>query len=244
MKILAIGNSFSQDATTYIERIAESAGIQDLIAANLYIGGCPLSRHAENLVTDEDAYEYQRHGVMVSYSSIKKALASEKWDVVTIQQASGYSGKFESYEPYADELCQTIKELCPDAKILIHRTWAYEKGSTHYHFAFYDRDRATMDAAIEEAYGKLASRLSLDRIPVGNLVTKLGKLPQFDPEKGGISLYRDGFHLSYTYGRFAAGCIWLKKLISLDLSKVTFRPDDTDEELIDVLIHGINEYFA
>ena len=37
MKILAIGNSFSQDATTYIEDIANSMGIEDITAANLYI---------------------------------------------------------------------------------------------------------------------------------------------------------------------------------------------------------------
>ena len=62
MKILAIGNSFSEDGTAYIERIAESAGITDIIAANLYIPGCPLSRHAENLKTNAPDYDYQRHG--------------------------------------------------------------------------------------------------------------------------------------------------------------------------------------
>ena len=60
MKILAIGNSFSQDATTYIEDIANSMGIEDITAANLYIPGCPLTKHAENLKTDELEYEYHR----------------------------------------------------------------------------------------------------------------------------------------------------------------------------------------
>ena len=44
MKILAIGNSFSEDASAYIHQMAESAGY-DVQIVNLYIGGCPLERH-------------------------------------------------------------------------------------------------------------------------------------------------------------------------------------------------------
>jgi len=51
MKILAIGNSFSQDSTAYVEDIAESAGRREIVAANLYIGGFPLSHPAGKLKT-------------------------------------------------------------------------------------------------------------------------------------------------------------------------------------------------
>lgn len=48
MKILAIGNSFSQDATRYLQDIAASAG-ENLFVRNLYIGGCSLEMHAKIL---------------------------------------------------------------------------------------------------------------------------------------------------------------------------------------------------
>ena len=48
MKILAIGNSFSEDATTYLHQIGEAAGVKNQIV-NLYIGGCPLETHWENI---------------------------------------------------------------------------------------------------------------------------------------------------------------------------------------------------
>ena len=39
MKILAIGNSFSQDATAYLHRMAEAGGMETKIV-NLFIPGC------------------------------------------------------------------------------------------------------------------------------------------------------------------------------------------------------------
>ncbi|MDD6308286.1 MAG: DUF4886 domain-containing protein [Clostridia bacterium] len=44
INILSIGNSFSQDAQKYLHQIAQADGF-NLDAYNLFIGGCPLSRH-------------------------------------------------------------------------------------------------------------------------------------------------------------------------------------------------------
>jgi hypothetical protein len=140
MKILAIGNSFSQDATTYIEDIANSMGIEDITAANLYIPGCPLTKHAENLKTDELEYEYQLRGKGIYKTSIHAALASDDWDVITMQQVSGDSGLYDTFHPYIDELYAEVKRLCPNAKILLHRTWAYEERSGHNRFIDYGRN--------------------------------------------------------------------------------------------------------
>ena len=54
-KILAIGNSFSQDATAYLHDIA-AAGGTDTKIVNLYIGGCSLKTHWENAENDHKNY--------------------------------------------------------------------------------------------------------------------------------------------------------------------------------------------
>ena len=51
MKILSIGNSFSQDAHKWLHKLAKQNGC-DLSTCNLYIGGCPLDRHFRNLKGD------------------------------------------------------------------------------------------------------------------------------------------------------------------------------------------------
>ena len=55
-KILAIGNSFSRNACRHVHQIAASGGVE-LTVVNLYIGGCSLARHWENVEQDAVAYE-------------------------------------------------------------------------------------------------------------------------------------------------------------------------------------------
>ena len=47
-KILCIGNSFSEDATTFLNPMLTSYGI-DTLVVNLFIGGCSLQQHWENI---------------------------------------------------------------------------------------------------------------------------------------------------------------------------------------------------
>ena len=243
MKILAICNSFSEDGTAYIERIAESAGITDIIAANLYIPGCPLSRHAENLKTNAPDYDYQRHGKGLYKSNIRDAVLSDQWDIITIQQVSGLSGQPESFQPYFDEVYKEVRALCPDAKIYLHRTWAYEEGSGHGDFPRYDRDHQKMNAAIEDTYQRFAHMYDLPIIPVGNLVTALKKTKEFDIANGGISLYRDRFHMSFVYGRYLAALVWLKVLCGFKAADSKFAPEDSTPEMIAFVNGFVDGYF-
>ena len=55
MKILAIGNSFSQDATRYLREIAKSNG-DKIKVINLFIGGCPLYKHYLNILQNKESY--------------------------------------------------------------------------------------------------------------------------------------------------------------------------------------------
>ena len=48
VRILAIGNSFSEDAAYYVHPMAAAAGI-DVKIVNLYIGGCSLETHWRNM---------------------------------------------------------------------------------------------------------------------------------------------------------------------------------------------------
>ena len=48
MRILSIGNSFSQDAHKWLHELAQDNDV-DLETVNLYIGGCSLKMHWENI---------------------------------------------------------------------------------------------------------------------------------------------------------------------------------------------------
>lgn len=231
MKILAIGNSFSEDATRYLQTIAKSVG-EDMFVRNAYIGGCSLERHAANIKTGEMAYAYQIDATKIEDISIGDALTREEWDYVTVQQVSGKSGRPETYEPFMGELIAFIKEKAPKATIVFHRTWQYEKGSRHGDFPTYGCDREKMYECIVSATAEAAARYGIDIIGSGDAIHKAVMLDEFDPEKGGVSLYRDGFHLGGTYGRYLAALVWFSFFTGRSAEDVTFAPDGTDPALI------------
>ena len=234
MKILAIGNSFSQDVTRYLREIAASAG-EDLFVRNLYIGGCSLQMHADNIESNAPLYVYETDAHGTEKISIPDALTCEQWDFVTVQQVSGQSGKSESYEPYLSYILKTVKEACPDAEILFHRTWAYEIGSGHRNFVLYNNSQLEMYGAIVAVTAEIAARHGLGIIPVGDFIQVLRNIPPFDYKNGGMTLCRDGYHLSFDYGRYAAALCWFKFLTGRRAADVTFIPQNADASLIDVI---------
>ena len=232
MKILAIGNSFSQDATRYLQDVAKSAG-QDLFVRNCYIGGCSLKRHVNCILTGEEEYQYQMDAKMLEMISIEAALKREEWDYVTVQQCSGYSGLPESYEPYLSQLIIYIKRFAPQAKIVFHRTWAYEPTSGHKHFPFYDCNTQTMHEKLCATSAAACEKHEIDMIKVGDAIHAIRNLPEFDVNNGGIAITRDGYHLSLNYGRYLAALVWLKFFTGVTPDKATFVPEDTTPELIE-----------
>ncbi len=229
MKILAIGNSFSEDATYYLKKIADSANINVEIV-NLYIGGCSLEMHAENIKTNAPAYRYELNGVYTDRSaSVIGALQEDDWDIVTVQQVSGLSGIYESYGEDFKTVLNCVKKYAPQAKIYFHETWAYEIDSCHPDFARYNNSQEEMAAAIESTVKKVCKENgNLPIIPSGEIIRKLRQNDAFDYKNGGESLCRDGFHMHIIYGRYLLGLVWFKTLLNGDIKKISFLPSEKD----------------
>ena len=174
MNILSIGNSFSQDAQRYLHQIAKSDGV-GINAFNLYIGGCPLSLHHKNMITDEKAYTLEMNGESTGFFvSLKEALLNREWDVVTLQQVSSQSPYYETYQPYINELVDYVRQCVPKAKIAIHQTWAYEEASHRLNVELGYKRCVDMFNDIETAYKKAAEEINADFvIPSGELFQKL-----------------------------------------------------------------------
>lgn len=228
-KILAIGNSFSQDATRYIEAMAG----EELFVRNCYIGGCSLQRHWNNIAGDVAAYDYEKDAVAIEPEKValSDALTREKWDYITVQQVSSQSGFYDSYEPFMRDVLAYVKEVCPKAKIVFHRTWPYEDGSQHGSFPLYGCDRDAMYEAIIRATDRVTTHYGLPIIDCGTAVYKGAKLPEF----ADTSLYRDGYHLHYVYGRYLAGLCWYRFFTGKSAQTVTFAPEGTDPAKIQAL---------
>ena len=226
MKVLAIGNSFSQDGTRYLYEVAKASGAE-MTVGNLVIGGCPLRKHYVNILDDERAYgyEYNGHNTFLKVS-IREALVSQEWDVVTVQQVSHQAPDYKTYQPYLNVLVEYIKKYAPQAKIYIQQTWGYENGSERLE-RFGWSSMAEMFASIENAYTQAAEAIHADGI------IPSGKAMLTAAEKG-LKVHRDSFHASLGFGRYLLALVWYKTLTGnsvLENNLAKFDEDVTEKEI-------------
>lgn len=237
MKVLCIGNSFSQDAASYLSRAAAIQGI-DIHVENLYIGGCSLERHYNNMISREKAYELEINGEKANLNvSLNEMLENGSWDVVTVQQASHFSAFYSTYQPFASELVRYIRDTQPKAKIFIHQTWGYEDNSQR----LADNGFASMKemfAEIKKSYSLAAEECAVNGIiPSGQVFENMAAK--------GIKCHRDTFHASLGAGRYALALTWIKALTGADISGNSFtdtaEPVSADE--FEKIKKAVNEAF-
>lgn len=248
MRILSIGNSFSQDAHAYLHDAARSLGVE-LECRNLYIGGCSLERHACNLASGEAAYTLQINGrAEETPVSLGETLRGGRYDMVTLQQSSPLSGFPETFHPYIDALYAAVREAQPEARVYLHETWAYETDSTHSAFAQYGSSQTRMADQVQEAYARIAAELGLPCIPVGRVVRYFREsVPGYAVAQGGRRLTRDGYHLSIPLGRLLAALVWIEALAGRDVSGIGYVPPEASEEearCVPELSEAVHRYMA
>lgn len=231
MKILSIGNSFSEDAHRYLHKIAEANG-KDLTCANLYIGGCSLKHHYINLTDNEKSYDFQFNGENTHIKiSIKDAVKSNTWDYITLQQASHESFDINNYTPYIERIAEWLRIRCPNTKILLHQTWAYPQNRERLSEMGFKTTEEMFDS-VKCAYDKAQRLISADNmIKSGDAMLKAYKL---NPD----IVYRDAIHASCGFGRYLIGCVWYKALFN---EKPLIQISSFDEAISDEALRLIND---
>lgn len=239
INVLSIGNSFSQDAQRYLHDLAKSEGVS-LETVNLYIGGCSLETHFRNMKGEKKAYnlEINGHSAEGFYVSIKEALLARNWDYITLQQASHFSYKEDTYQPYAKLLADEIRVYCPRAKLLIHQTWGYESNSNRileHGFTMYDE----MFVKVKQCYDKMASEIQADGIiPSGAAF--------MNALKNGIEvIHRDTFHAKLGVGRFILALVWYKYITGNAIDQIHFCEfdEEIDPQSYRFAIEAVNQTF-
>lgn len=177
IRLLTIGNSFSENAVTFLPQLAAADGTVGFDICRASLGGCTLERHW-NLA------EYTRHQTgFKPYllrgdsdpATLQEALGRGAWDAVTLQQASPRSWIRATYEPFLGNLIGEIRALVPRAEIMLHQTWAYrsdagfmaDKGITQRYM--FDR--------IRENYDHFAARYQLRLLRSGEAVQRARETP-------------------------------------------------------------------
>ena len=226
LRVLAIGNSFSDDAMEYLPAFIDNLECEHVELARLYIAGCSLERHVREYRQGKKSYQFYHYDYDAydpksekkhawtkdsELRSMEYALKLGEWDIITMQQVSGHSGRWESIQPHLDELVEIVRKYQPKARLAWHMTWSYSRNSKHGDFKRYNSDQETMSNAIVATARKIYEETPhFDYlVPSGVAIEALRHTCNNPP----MDLTRDGFHLDYGMGRYAAACVWYKVLI-------------------------------
>ena len=236
LRVLAIGNSFSEDAVEqYLWELGQEAGVE-MIIGNAYRGGWSLAGHwndARNRAADTE-YRKVVDGEKTNMGkyTLKGIITDEPWDVITLQQVSQESGQPASYEPGLSLMIGYVTALATDSvRLGFHQTWAYAQDSEHKGFARYNNNQYMMYQSITTAV-KLAMQYHKGDltfyVPSGTAIqnarTSLLATTKTNDNAVNRELTRDGYHLNYTIGRYIVACTWFEVMTGKSVVGMKFRP--------------------
>ncbi len=254
IRLLTIGNSFSQNALTYLEDMALGTDEVRFEVGRASLGGCSLEKHWNLAQYTAVHPEYRPY----PDGSLQSILSAAPWDVVALQQVSRGSWLQESFEPYLSQLHALIRERAPQADVMLHQTWAYRTDSP-----FLTENCLTqtlMHERIEACYQHFSAKLRCGVLPSGRAIHLARQAPgrqftwpepDFDYQRAaapdlprqehsfaagwywsiertpdGIpQLLLDATHLNRR-GCYLAGAVWFRVLTGLDIHISRFEPDD------------------
>ena len=244
LRVLAIGNSFSEDAVEqYLWELGREAGV-NFVIGNAYRGGWSLAAHWKDASTRAADTEYRKvvdgKRINIGKRTLRDIITDEPWDVITFQQLSQQAGRQGSYEPSLSLMIGYVRALAlvDSVRLGFHQTWAYAQDSDHRGFALYDRNQylmyANIVAAVEEAVHEHKDDLSF-YIPSGTAIQNARTSSLIGSGVGegqavNRELTRDGYHLNYTIGRYIAACTWLESLTGISAEGLKYRPKDVTQE--------------
>lgn len=242
MKLLLVSNSFGVNLQTYAKEIAKSNNF-DLDIYTLYIGGCSLDIHVKNIEENNKNYELFFNGSSTNKMiSIKEALELDNWDIISLQQASHYSGDINTYYPYFEKVFNFIKLNKPESKIVFHKTWSYS-GNNPYKFEevlkwfpdFKFKTAKEMKNGIDFCCGKIAKEFNIDTI------IRSGDVVELAMKKIGDCYDSQGFHMN-CLGSYLIGLNLIKLLTGNKIMNL-YQPNNLSKEICEKCVSFINEYF-
>ncbi|MCL9676964.1 DUF4886 domain-containing protein [Acinetobacter sp. ACZLY 512] len=115
IKILGIGNSFTQDAFMYVPWLLKELGFNNFSVSVLMYGGCTLEQHYNFAINNQSVYDYEIYDtdgpdywVSKGTKTFKEGINFLNFDTIILQQQSARSWDYSSYAPYLNPLINYI----------------------------------------------------------------------------------------------------------------------------------------
>ena len=230
LKILDIGNSYTQDSHTYLASILNAVGAEDNFSLYKAVRGSGSFSTWLDCYDDKDNVAYSithtagkvidgiaADGQANDGSTFRNALTAVDWDIIIIHQVSNYSPYYyamtaNAYYGKLYEFVRLIKETNPQVAIgwLLVHSYAESNSQNPEGWTSEERWRRIADAT------KGIAKLGIDFvIPYGTAVQNLRASSLND----GSDFSTDGTHLATGLGDYVASCCYYQTLFAPRFNK-------------------------
>ena len=218
IKILAIGNSYAEDAMAYMYEQLVQLGVDEngITLVNAHYGGATLADHVNFATSGSTVYTRQSYignewASSVSSQTLLSILKSENWDIITMQQASADS-------PYSANYT--------DGHIQSLITWIWNNANNHDYKLVWNMTQAWSEdfpQSVDQLwmYQNICSNVNTYIKPDNNfkIIIPTGTAIQNARGLYGDNLNRDYSHLN-NLGCYIVAATWIKAITGFDIANL------------------------
>lgn len=249
-KVLTIGNSFAQNASTYATEIAYANG-EELTFGYLMFPSCTIDMHYEAAMADRHIFRFKvttpdnMQGTLLkdyptdqnfnqdlpdTAASIKEALEYTDWDIIVFQQESASARDIDTFGNLGN-LIEYVRGICPDADLMFHEVWRWgEWGEDQFDLIKSNSETVAAQYGLEIIPSGLAFEYARDALGSDTIVNE-----------------NDGhYQHANTYGMYIAGCAYVGAIFDIEVSPNTFanHPYVNDNGKVTLLTKAANDAVA
>ncbi len=231
VRLLTIGNSWSNDAVEHLYNVLHDVGYTDILLGNLYKGNCTVGEHLKLAQSGEKAYSfyYNMEGEWKGTPKVglNYSIKFTQWDMISLQQNS--AGGVDSFYAPLDDLYGYVEENAnrsENAVFVWHTPWALRTGALRQEFSYYDRDPVKNYNMIIDATQKHI--LSTDKFAY--VIPSVTVMQNLRESYIGEDVFRDEGHASHGIGRYALSISFYVTLFNGDPDMVTWYPVGLEPE--------------
>lgn len=235
-KVLAIGNSLTNDATQYLGDILKNAGVENAVIGRLFWSGCTINQHWKHITEFAEVYDYGENvnGVWQSYGKYNVQMALEKydWDYIILQETIASVTYQSSYKNLKD-LVSYVKGTNPKAELAWQLMWAYQAETESKWCRYRTKEEQILmyDQIISTYKSYVRHYKDIEHlIPSGTAVQNLRT------SNIGDTITTDGLHMTHSHGRYITALTWFAALTGGDVDIVDWYPPNYPEVAEDIAI--------
>lgn len=226
LRVLLIGNSYSEDTTQYLSAIASGFTFDEVDFYVLSQGSSSLNHHYNNSLSGAGKYylKHSENGELVgkgSSYSLEYGIKFMDWDYITLQQVSGKSGQADSYNSDLTNLVSYVKKTAtnPNVKLIWNMTWAYASNHSGISSNGYGTQVGMYNAICNAVQQKVVTNADFVTVSAVGTAIQNARTSSL-----GDTLNRDSTHLTYSTGRYIASLTLFCTITGYSVDDVSYAP--------------------